>query len=148
MNKRSERGRLRPDPREKIEVTCAFCHGAGKRRGSICPACRGMGKVALYKPTRRCVYCNGAGIQPHSALTCSVCGGVGTVTVEEDSVPCPACGGTGVEPEIFGGSQLPCLICRGKGVISARRAKAISPSKRPPRHRWRGYGSREVTLEY
>lgn len=135
--------------REKIEVTCAFCRGTGKRRGSTCQVCRGTGKVALYKPTRRCVYCNGTGTQPRSALTCSVCGGVGTVTVEENAVPCPACGGTGVEPEIFGGSQLPCLICKGKGVISAERAKAIPPSKkRAWRRPRRGYYSREVTLKY
>lgn len=133
--------------REKVEVTCAYCRGMGKRRGSVCHVCRGTGKAALYQPTRRCAYCRGTGIQPRSNLTCSVCGGVGTVTVVEDAVACPACGGTGVEPEVFGGSQLSCLTCKGKGFISAARAKAIPPAKRRAPRR-RGNRSRDVTLKY
>jgi DnaJ-class molecular chaperone len=73
---------------------------------------------------------------------------VGTVTVEEDAVLCPPCGGTGVEPSVLGESQLPCLTCRGKGVISAEKAKKLPPDKRRLRRRGRGDTSGGVTLEY
>ncbi len=135
--------------KSKAEVTCAFCRGTGRARGAVCQVCRGARTVALSAPTRHCSYCRGTGLQQRgSGLTCSVCGGVGWVTVEEDAVLCPPCGGTGVEPAVLGESQLPCLTCRGKGVISAEKAKALPPDKRRPRRGRRGYGSGKVTLEY
>lgn len=135
--------------KSKVEVTCAFCRGTGRSRGAVCPVCRGAGRVSLSAPTRRCAYCRGSGLQQRgSALTCGVCRGVGWVTVEEDAVLCPPCGGTGVEPASLGESHLPCLTCRGKGVISAERAKKLPPDKRCPRRRGRGDSSGEVTLEY
>jgi len=135
--------------KSKTDVTCAFCRGTGRSRGGVCQVCRGVGSVSFTAPTRRCAYCRGSGLQRRgSALTCGVCRGVGSVTVVEDAVPCPPCGGTGVEPAVLGDSQLPCLTCRGKGVISAERAEKLPPPKRRPRRRGRSYGSRDLTLEY
>ena len=126
-------------------VSCAFCRGSGRVRGATCQVCRGAGTVSLLEPARRCAYCGGSGLQQRgSALTCGVCGGVGRVTVQKDAVPCPPCDGTGMAPE----SKLPCLTCRGKGVISAERAKKLPPDKRRPRRARRGRGSGKVTLEY
>ncbi len=133
--------------KERVQVTCAFCRGTGRSRGTTCPVCRGAGTVSLSEPTRRCAYCRGTGLQQRgSTLTCSACGGVGTVTVEQDAVPCPPCGGTGVEPSVLGDSKLSCLTCRGKGFISAEKAKKLPPAKRLPRRRGRGSG--KVTIEY
>jgi len=42
-----------------------------------------------------------------------VCGGKGVVTVKEPTKECPDCEGTGRSFE----SKLPCLTCKGKGVI-------------------------------
>ena len=136
--------------KSKEKVTCAFCRGAGQARdGGVCQVCRGAGMVSLAAPVRRCTYCRGSGLQQRgSALTCGVCRGAGWVTVPEDAVSCPPCGGTGVASSGLGDSNLPCLICQGKGVVSAERAKNLPPGKKRPRWRGRGYDSGGVALEY
>jgi len=127
MNKDSERGRLRPDPRERIEVTCAFCQGTGKDPFGImssmanCQVCGGTGVRTLYQPTATCAFCGGTGVHPHSRLTCTTCGGVGTVQIPDDAVTCPCCGGTGREADYeYPDSPLSCRCCGGKGVVARR----------------------------
>lgn len=62
----------------------------------------------------KCAYCKGTGKMPSdNRVLCYVCEGKGLVTVEEEAKQCPECGGAGKTKE----SNLPCLRCRGKGVV-------------------------------
>ncbi len=64
----------------------------------------------------KCAYCRGTGKAPNDdRIPCYVCAATGFVTVEEKAKQCSECGGTGRTKE----SKLPCLRCRGKGVIKA-----------------------------
>ncbi|MEW6674746.1 MAG: hypothetical protein AB1348_01790 [Nitrospirota bacterium] len=100
------------------EIKCAFCKGLGKDPFgllsplSICQVCLGRGKVRVTPPTAECAFCNGTGIYLDKRITCTVCGGKGVVTVPKGAKTCPDCKGTGQAPD-----GLPCLACRGKGVI-------------------------------
>lgn len=114
--RRIKRPNGEPTPRE--EVTCAFCNGKGidpfgiLSSRSICQVCLGKGKVYIKPPYIECAFCGGTGVYPDKRLTCTVCGGKGVVTVPEDAKECPDCLGTGQAPD-----GLPCLLCRGKGVV-------------------------------
>jgi len=64
----------------------------------------------------KCAYCNGTGKMPSDVrVLCYVCKGKGLVTVEEGIKQCSECGGTGKTQE----SNLPCLRCKGKGIVKA-----------------------------
>ena len=94
---------------------CGFCSGKGKiQKGTICPVCRGTGKVSVNPPAVVCAYCKGEGEEkPRSNMTCTVCRGKGVVGVTEPVESCTYCRGTGRDPH----SKLSCLKCRGKGVV-------------------------------
>ncbi len=102
------------------ETRCAFCDGKGLDPFELlspvskCQVCLGKGKVLVEKPVIKCAFCNGTGVYPYGVrITCTVCGGKGVVTVKEPTKECPDCEGTGRSFE----SKLPCLTCKGKGVI-------------------------------
>jgi DnaJ-class molecular chaperone len=62
----------------------------------------------------KCAFCKGSGVYPHNGrVTCTVCSGKGMVTVKGATDTCPECEGTGQAID----SGLPCIKCRGKGVI-------------------------------
>ena len=64
----------------------------------------------------KCAYCKGTGKMPSDdRVLCRVCEGKGVVTVEGEAKQCSECGGTGKTQE----SKLPCLRCKGKGVVHA-----------------------------
>lgn len=96
---------------------CSFCAGEGilrRTKSMKCPVCKGSGTVSLAGPVIVCVYCKGRGDYPsRSNITCTVCGGKGLVSVTEPTTVCKHCRGTGAEP----GNKLPCLKCKGKGVV-------------------------------
>ena len=100
------------------EIKCAFCKGTGKdpfellSSMSICQVCLGRGKVKVTPPTTKCAFCNGTGVYLDKRITCTVCRGKGVVTVPEGAKICPECNRTGQGPD-----GLPCLNCRGKGVV-------------------------------
>ncbi len=95
---------------------CGFCRGKGEKpKGTVCPVCRGAGKITVNPPAVICAYCKGKGEgTPRSNLTCTVCHGKGFVSVKEPVEGCTRCRGTGREPS----DKLPCLKCRGKGVVT------------------------------
>lgn len=64
----------------------------------------------------KCAYCQGTGKAPSdNRASCYVCADKGFVTIEGKAKQCPDCGGTGKTQE----SKLPCLGCRGRGVVKA-----------------------------
>lgn len=102
-------------------IECAFCKGKGKdpfgllSSNSKCQVCVGKGGVQVEKPIRKCVYCKGIGVYPHSArITCTVCGGKGSIAIKGLTEPCPECKGAGRNAD----SGLPCSNCKGKGLIA------------------------------
>lgn len=97
---------------------CAFCKGNGfltGAKGIKCPVCRGEGTVSINAPVVLCAFCNGSGkAYPRTNITCPACFGKGVVSVStKDIETCPTCKGRGRKV----GSSLPCLTCRGKGVV-------------------------------
>jgi len=73
--------------------------------------------VEIIEPAIKCAYCKGTGVYPHNGrVTCTVCNGKGMVTVKGETEGCPKCKGSGQEIE----SGLPCIKCRGKGVVLKR----------------------------
>jgi DnaJ-class molecular chaperone len=98
---------------------CAFCGGSGFLtgvKGIKCPVCRGEGTVSINAPAVLCAFCNGRGkAYPRTNITCPACFGKGVMSVStKDIETCPTCKGRGRKA----GSSLPCLTCRGKGVVS------------------------------
>jgi len=100
------------------DITCAFCKGTGKDPFGLlsslatCQVCSGTGKVKVAPPTAKCAFCNGTGVHLDKRLTCTVCGGKGVITVPKGANTCSECNGSGQAPD-----SLPCLNCRGKGVV-------------------------------
>jgi len=103
---------------EGDKFKCALCGGSGilpRTKDIKCSVCRGSGIVSLTGPVTVCVYCKGRGEYPaRSNITCPVCGGKGLVSVTEPIEICGHCHGSGAEPN----NKLPCLKCRGKGVVT------------------------------
>ncbi len=104
-------------------IKCAFCKGKGKDPFGLlselaaCQVCGGTGKVEIEEPAIKCAFCKGSGVYPQGGrITCTVCNGRGSVTVEDAAEVCPKCKGSGQEID----SGLPCIKCRGKGVISKK----------------------------
>jgi DnaJ-class molecular chaperone len=104
-------------------IPCAFCKGKGKDLFNLlselatCQVCGGTGKVEIIEPAIKCAFCKGTGVYPHNGrVTCTVCNGKGMVTVKGETEGCPKCKGSGQEIE----SGLPCIKCRGKGVVLKR----------------------------
>ena len=102
------------------EISCAFCKGKGLDPFELlsplakCQVCGGKGKVFVEEPVIKCAYCNGTGVHPYGVrITCTVCGGKGAVNFTGEGILCSDCKGTGRSFE----SKLPCLTCKGKGVI-------------------------------
>ncbi len=104
---------------------CGFCRGNGEKpKGTACPACRGTGNISVNPPAIICAYCKGGGEEkPRSKITCTVCRGTGFVSVTEPIGGCAHCRGTGREP----GNKLPCLKCRGKGVVTKPGTRKVMP---------------------
>jgi len=98
---------------------CAFCKGTGEKpRGSICSVCRGKKKNHFTPPVVKCAYCKGKGEErPRTNITCTPCRGKGYIAVTEQVERCNSCRGTGKTS----GSKLPCVTCKGSGVITKRK---------------------------
>ena len=101
------------------EYDCVFCRGTGQLPNeSVCPVCRGSGKVSVSAPAVWCAFCKGRGqVPPRSTLTCCVCKGSGIVPVRPPIQLCPDCKGRGKKR----GQSLYCSRCRGAGVITSPR---------------------------
>jgi len=118
----------RGETRERIVLTCAFCHGKGRDPFGImsplstCQVCGGTGQRTLRQPIARCAFCRGTGVHPGTRMTCTTCDGVGTVQAPADAVRCPCCGGTGRARDwpdyIWPDSPFSCPCCGGKGVVA------------------------------
>jgi len=68
----------------------------------------------------KCAFCRGKGIQPGSErLSCIVCRGTGKIQVNQPYDLCEECKGSGKKQ----GTNLYCLLCKGKGVIERDRRK-------------------------
>jgi hypothetical protein len=103
-----------------VGIYCVFCGGEGidpfdiLSPLSICPVCDNKKVVELEEPIRKCAFCDGTGVYPHTRLTCTACMGKGAQTVKEPVVVCPKCDGSGAS---IHGSNLTCLVCHGSGVV-------------------------------
>jgi len=97
---------------------CAFCGGRGERPpGTLCPVCRGSGRVGVEPPAVVCAFCRGRGkVSRSSNITCTSCKGYGVISVREPIGVCPACRGRGRER----GANLACIRCKGSGVIEKK----------------------------
>lgn len=104
------------------EYDCAFCRGEGQwPNDSLCPVCRGAGKVCVPAPAVPCAFCRGRGqVPPRTSLTCPVCKGKGIVAVTPPVRICPDCGGRGQKR----GQSLYCARCRGAGVVTSHQSSA------------------------
>jgi len=100
------------------EYICGFCKGKGERPpGSICPVCRKNKTLQFPPPVVKCAHCRGRGDEkPRSQVTCSACRGKGYIPVTEPVERCPGCRGSGSS----GGSKLPCMRCKGAGVVTVK----------------------------
>ncbi len=99
-------------------VVCAFCKGRGTdpydqlSSLSKCGSCYGTGTKVVSNPRTTCTFCRGTG--SYKTFRCLICGGAGVVpVVDGPTETCPDCGGSAFEAS----SGLPCLRCRGRGVI-------------------------------
>lgn len=99
-------------------VVCAFCKGRGTdpydqlSSLSTCGSCDGTGTKSVPTPHTPCAFCHGTG--SYKTFRCLICGGAGVVAVIDGPTErCPDCEGTSSEAS----SGLPCLRCRGRGVI-------------------------------
>ncbi len=103
---------------EDNEFKCSLCTGTGilpRSKGTKCPVCNGVGIVSFHGPVVVCAYCKGRGNYPaRTNMSCTVCKGKGLVSITEPITICQYCRGTGAER----GNKLPCLKCRGKGVVT------------------------------
>ncbi len=105
-------------------IPCAFCEGSGKdpfgvmSERSNCQVCGGKGSITVKEPAVACAFCGGSGIARDQRLTCTACGGKGMISIKEPAGKCPRCEGTGVDPHI---DYLPCSLCKGAGVVTARK---------------------------
>lgn len=104
---------------EYVEVSCAFCRGAGKDPFGImsalstCSVCRGKGCVTVPKLNECCAHCKGSGAI--KTFTCTTCMGKGLLAALKGSTEnCPECGGSGDD---FSVGAMACLTCRGRGKI-------------------------------
>ena len=102
------------------KLKCAFCKGTGKDPFDIlsklanCQVCGGTGEVTVETPYVECAYCRGSGVQPQTRNTCIACNGKGVIPYKSSGKKCPACKGTGRN---IGKGDLPCLECKGTGLI-------------------------------
>ena len=117
---RTRSGRKIGEILEGDKFVCSLCSGKGVlpgTKGTKCPACRGAGVISLTGPAMVCAYCKGRGDHPpRTNLTCTVCKGAGVVSVTKPIEVCSHCRGNGRAR----GDQLPCLKCRGKGVVTKK----------------------------
>ena len=114
-------------------VQCAFCEGAGKdpfgimSELSLCQVCGGKGSVTVGEPWVTCAFCGGRGVHRDQRLTCTCCGGKGVISVREPTDECPRCQGTGAEPPDQ--DYLPCVLCKGAGVIPVKKKVVATRQK-------------------
>jgi len=113
------------------EYDCGFCRGQGQwPKDSLCPVCRGAGKVCVPAPAVQCAFCRGRGqVPPRTSLTCPACKGKGIVAVTPPICLCPDCGGRGNQR----GQSLYCARCRGAGVVTSHPASADCRGSLPVR---------------
>lgn len=104
------------------QMVCSFCKGSGRDPFDLlselaaCQVCGGTGKVEVKEPAIKCAYCKGTGVYHDTRVTCTVCNGRGMVTAPKgETTQCLDCKGTGAA---LASNGLPCLKCKGKGVIS------------------------------
>ncbi|MEK6584684.1 MAG: hypothetical protein AABY66_07485 [Nitrospirota bacterium] len=111
-------GRKMGDILEGDKFECSLCGSTGilpRTKGIKCPVCKGAGMISLKGPATVCAYCKGRWNYPsRTNITCTVCGGGGMVSITKPVEVCGYCRGTGAEP----GNKLPCLKCKGKGVVT------------------------------
>ena len=117
-------------------VTCAFCKGSGKDPFGLlsglsrCQVCGGSGSVTIGEPFVTCAFCNGKGRQRHQRLTCTACGGKGMIAIRQPAEKCPHCQGTGAEPPDQ--DFLPCVLCKGAGVITVKEKAKVGAIRAVP----------------
>lgn len=99
-------------------VICAFCKGRGTdpydqlSALSKCGSCDGTGTKTVLSPHTTCAYCRGTG--SYKTFRCPICGGAGAVqALDGPTETCPECEGMAS----LSSSGLPCLRCRGRGLI-------------------------------
>ncbi|MDA2929847.1 hypothetical protein MYX84_07870 [Acidobacteria bacterium AH-259-O06] len=104
--------------REEV-YDCAFCKGTGEKpRGAVCPTCKGKKRVHFTPPVVKCAACKGRGEeQPRTNITCAPCRGKGWIAVREPVEKCQSCRGRGKTS----GSNLPCVTCKGAGVVTMKK---------------------------
>jgi len=123
---RTRMGRKTGEILEGEDFGCSFCSGKGtlpRSEGAKCLVCRGDGNVSLTGPVVVCAYCGGRGdYPPRTNITCAVCRGKGLVSITVPIEVCAHCRGIGAEP----GNRLPCLKCKGKGVLTRTRIETGS----------------------
>lgn len=114
---------------------CGRCGGTGSKRRrtadrTTCPVCQSHGTNRLRPPVVGCAYCQGSGqTRRNTRLGCPVCQGRGLLSVTEPFRTCPKCRGSGATLT----SSLPCLGCKGAGVVTvAIPGSTISQKFSPP----------------
>jgi RecJ-like exonuclease len=113
-------------------IPCAFCKGQGTDPYNVmsplstCTVCDGKCYRRVPVPHVRCAYCQGTG--SGKTYSCPVCEGAGVlVQVPEPTRPCPDCRGRAFEAS----SGLPCLGCKGCGVVTVAAPVRPIPSLVP-----------------
>ena len=108
---------------DRGDYRCGFCKGTGivsTTKASGCHVCSGTGRALLPGWAVICAYCNGTGrAHLNKDIPCNICRGHGVVAIERNDVAtCAACKGQGRAHS----SGLPCLTCKGKGVMTKKEA--------------------------
>ena len=117
-------------------ITCAFCKGSGKDPFELlsglsrCQVCGGSGSVTIGEPAVACAFCGGSGIHRDQRLTCTACGGKGMIAIRQPADKCPHCQGAGAEPPDQ--DFLPCVLCKGAGVITVKNREKVGAIRAVP----------------
>ena len=97
-------------PPKTIEVNCWVCEGSGTLRTMGCPNCSGTGIQGI----NQCAACNGTG---RTDAVCTACKGAGGMMYGGRQLQCRACGGKGAPP---------CPLCRATGKLTKPNPEASS----------------------
>jgi DnaJ-class molecular chaperone len=101
-------------------LPCAFCRGKGIASYDVlnsphCEVCHGRGTNRVVWPHVGCAFCEGTG--SFRTFGCLVCRGTGVVPpLPGPTHRCEECRGRAFDSR----NGLPCLRCRGRGVVTAR----------------------------
>ncbi len=114
------------------QLPCAYCRGTGAAPHALpgdpphCEVCHGLGTNAVPRPCVPCAFCQGTG--SFQTFGCPVCRGTGAVAPPPGPTRrCEECRGRAFDPRC----GLPCLRCRGRGVVTAHAPPPEPPSAAP-----------------